>query len=123
MMTYEDAKDVVCQLIADKGRGFEWSAYKSFRYDISEDAKHLAVKLLDDPNNFINDSNKPGEKISIADALREAIGIELNCNLHRDYLYRILAFALDDDSSGNHITLQSLLLAKSYRINVLKMSY
>lgn len=112
MMTYKEAIDIVKQLIADKGRGFDWRSYKRFRYDVSEGAKHLAVKLLDDPNHS-----------KIADDLREAIGIELNCDVRRDYVYRVLALVLDDDDMGNHITLNALLAAKNYRMRALGMAY
>lgn len=112
MMTYVEALTVVRQLIIDKGRGFDWRCYKRFRYDVSEEAKHLAVKLLDDPKNTL-----------IAESLRKAIGMELKCKVHRDYVYRVLALVLDDDDMGNHITVNMLLQAKMYRINVLGMSH
>lgn len=123
MMRYQEALDIAYQLIADKGRGVQWGIYKRFRYDISEDAKHLAIKLLDDPNNVVDDIDNPGNKISLAEALRKAIGTELKCKIHRDYLYRIIALALDDDDMGNHITLQLLLILKSYRMKTLGMNY
>ncbi|MBR5943543.1 MAG: hypothetical protein IKZ94_01180 [Lachnospiraceae bacterium] len=123
MMTYSEAVDVVEQLIRDKGRGFEWGIYKRFRYDISEDAKHLAIKVLEDPSNTIMDPKHPGKKISILEALRRAIGLELGCNVHRDYTYRVLALVLDDDDNGQHITKDRLLMAKAYRMNVLGMAY
>jgi hypothetical protein len=118
-MTYKEANEIVRQLIADDGRGFEWGIYKRFRYDVSEDAKHLAVRLLDDPNNVISNPDVPGENISIAEALRRAIGTELHCNVHRDYVYRVLALVLDDDSMGNHITLSNLLAVRNYRMKKL----
>lgn len=123
MMKYSEAVDVVEQLIRDKGRGFEWGIYKHFRYEISEDAKHLAIKVLDDPTNTIADPMNAGKKISILEALRRAIGLELGCNVHRDYTYRVLALVLDDDDSGHHITKADLLMAKAYRMNVLGMAY
>lgn len=110
MISYTDALEVIQELVADKGRGVDWYAYKRYRYDISEEAKHLAISLLD--NN-----------IELAENLRKAIGIELKCNPHRDYIYRVLAFALDEDCHGAHITLSMLRAAKEYRMNVLGMSY
>lgn len=123
MMNYNEAIDVVKQLIGDKGRGFEWEIYKRFRYDISEDAKHIAIKVLDDPMNTMPDPTNAGKKISILEALRRAIGLELGCNVHRDYTYRVLALVLDDDDNGHHITKSDLLTAKAYRMNVLGMAY
>lgn len=123
MMSYNEAVDVVRQLIIDNGRGFEWSIYPQYRYDISENAKHLAIKVLDDSANVIADQTNPGGTISMAEALRKAISKEIGCCIHRDYLYRVLALALDDDANGNHITLQLLLTMKNYRMNILKMEY
>lgn len=123
MMTYQEAVGVVKQLIADRGRGFDWQVFKRHRYDISEAAKHLAVRVLDDPVNVIADIDNPEEEIPLAEALRKSIGSELHCNIHKDYVYRCLALALDDDSTGNHITVELLRLAKVYRINTLGMNY
>lgn len=110
MVTYLEALEIVQQLIADQGRGFDWYSYRRHRYDISEEAKHLAIRLLD--------TNK-----ELADSLRQAIGIELKCRPHRDYVYRVLALVLDEDSYGNHITRDMLLIAKRYRMEVLGISY
>lgn len=123
MMTYSEAIDVVEQLILDRGRGFDWGVYKRLRHDISEDAKHLAIKVLDDLTNTIADPMNAGKKISILEALRRAIGLELGCNVHRDYTYRVLVLALDDDDNGQHITKSDLLMAKAYRMKVLGMAY
>ena len=123
MLSYSEAIDVVKQIIADNGRGFDWSVYPKYRYDISESAKHLAIKVLDDPANVISDPANPGQMINMAEALRIAVAKEIGCSIHRDYLYRILALALDDDANGNHITLQSLDKLKNYRVDVLKMGY
>jgi hypothetical protein len=123
MMSYNEAVDVVKQLIMDNGRGFEWSVYPQYRYDISENAKHLAIKVLDDPANVIADQTNPGQMISMAEALKKAVSKEVGCCIHKDYLYRVIALVLDDDANGNHITLQSLITMKNYRMNVLKMGY
>ena len=122
-MTYSEAVEIVKQLIDDHGRGFDWTVYPKYRYNISESAKHLAIKVLDDPANVISDPANPGQMISMAEALRKAVEREIGCSIHRDYLYRIVALALDDDCNGNHITLRSLVALKKYRMNVLKMSY
>lgn len=110
MMSYQDAIDVINWLVADKGRGFDWKSYKRFAYDVSEDAKHLAISVLD-------------QNTQLSEDLRKAIETELNCNVHKDYVYRILALALDDDDMGNHLNVNTLALAKWYRTNRLGMAY
>lgn len=110
MMSYQEAIDVINWIIADKGRGFDWKSYKRFASGVSEDAKHLAISVLD--------QNK-----QLAEDLRKAIGIELNCDVHRDYVYRVLALALDDDDMGNHLSVNTLAVAKWYRTKRLGMAY
>ncbi len=123
MMNYPDAVAVVRQLIDDNARGFDWLAYPQFKYTISEKAKHLSIRVLEDPANLIADQSNPGVMIPMAEALRRAVSNEIGCCVRRDYLYRLLSLALDDDDNHNHITIRMLRAAKKYRTNVLKMDY
>ncbi len=120
MMSCQEAIDIVKQLIKDNGKGFEWSIYPYYRYDISKDAKHLAIDVLDSDIEITDENNKT---VTIAEAFRKSVETEIGGRITKDYVYRLLALALDDDDNGNYITLSILRAVKQYRIRVLGMQY
>ncbi len=73
----------------------------------------IIIKTTDENNNTV----------TIADAFKKSVETEIGYRITKDYAYRILAMALDDDSNGNHITLRFLLAAKQYRMQVLGLGY
>ena len=110
MMTLHEAKEVVAEIIIQKGRGFDWKVYHKFRYDISTNAKHLAIDVLDQDSNMKK-------------ALKAAVEYEISGKIHMDWLYRTTALMLDDDKNGNHISVDMLRLVQKYRVNVLGIDY
>ncbi len=115
MITYNDyiknAIEVVKQVIADKGRGMDYPAYKrQGRYaPVDAEAKEAAVYVLDE--------------FDLYDEFKQAVETGLNGKITGDYPYRILAFFFQKDAYNHVITAEILRAAKQYRVQMLGMTH